>query len=367
MKKHTKNWIATVTGITAGFALLIGLQAGCNGDDATETTTTATSGDAPVFTLAWSEYPSWSVFGVAEENGFINGAEGEMGSAELAHNVDIVLKQLDYDPCLQQYGAGQLDAVCITNIDVLGIALSVPSVAVLPTSTSVGADAVIVNESVSDIAALNLTDTYGLERSVSEYMFRRVLEVRGENPDDFSFKNRDPAIAAAALQSGDDEINAIAVWNPFVLQTLKNTPGTKRLFDSSEIPGEIIDMVVMSKASLERDGGDRAVAAIAEAFYGVADLLEGDKRDDTLVALGARFSDLDAGEMAECLEQTQIFMTPDSAKAFFGDAKLTQTMDFVEQFAKDRGLIEEGDPSVEVVSDLDGVKASSADLIFLNQ
>ena len=36
----------------------------------------------PVFSLAWSEYPSWSVFGVAHEIGIINGKEGEMGPIE---------------------------------------------------------------------------------------------------------------------------------------------------------------------------------------------------------------------------------------------------------------------------------------------
>ena len=50
---------------------------------------------APSFTLAWSEYPSWSVFGVADEQGLIDGKQGAMGSIEEKWNVDIVLKLAD--------------------------------------------------------------------------------------------------------------------------------------------------------------------------------------------------------------------------------------------------------------------------------
>src|SRR5690606_32157082 len=47
--------------------------------------------DVPSFSLAWSEYPSWSVFGVAHEARLINGKKGEMGRLERKWNVDIEL------------------------------------------------------------------------------------------------------------------------------------------------------------------------------------------------------------------------------------------------------------------------------------
>ena len=98
----------------------------------------------PSFSLAWSEYPSWSVFGVANELKLIDGAQGKQGPIEKKWNVDIVLKEAEYDPCLTMYGAAQCDAVCITTLDALNPSLSRPSVVILPTSTSYGADALIV-------------------------------------------------------------------------------------------------------------------------------------------------------------------------------------------------------------------------------
>lgn len=79
---------------------------------------------APSFSLAWSEYPSWSVFGVAHMQKLIDGAAGKQGPIEKKWNVDIVLKEAEYDPCLTMYGAGQADAVCITDMDVLNPATS---------------------------------------------------------------------------------------------------------------------------------------------------------------------------------------------------------------------------------------------------
>ncbi len=35
-----------------------------------------------VFTLAWSEYPSWSIYGVASDVGIINGEQGKLGEIE---------------------------------------------------------------------------------------------------------------------------------------------------------------------------------------------------------------------------------------------------------------------------------------------
>ena len=81
----------------------------CSGkkSDGTATGGSAAATDAPSFTLAWSEYPSWSVFGVADEQGLIDGKEGEQGEIELRWNVVIVLNLADYDTCITQYGTSE--------------------------------------------------------------------------------------------------------------------------------------------------------------------------------------------------------------------------------------------------------------------
>ena len=127
-------------------------------------------------------------------------------------------------PASSCYGSGTVDAVCITNMDVLAPALGRNSVAILPTSTSDGADACIAVgiESVDELVG---KPSYGLEKTVSQYMFERNLELMNKNPADFPFKNMDPAAAAQAMQTEQESIQSIVVWNPFVLQTLRDPRG----------------------------------------------------------------------------------------------------------------------------------------------
>ena len=305
-----------------------------------------TTGPAPSFSLAWSEYPSWSAFGVASEIGLIDGKKGKLGTVEKKWNVDIELKEAEYDPCLVMYGASQVDAVCITNMDVLNPALSVPSVAILPTSTSDGADACIVNNTITDVTQLKGKKAYGLAQTVSEYCFVRNLEILGENPEDYTFSNMDPGAAAIAMQQKQEGIDAIVVWNPFVLETLKRRSDARVLFDSTTIPGEIIDMVVATQAALDRPGGKDFACAVIEAFYAVNKrMTAADTRDDTLIALGEKFSSLDLQSMRKVVQQTKFYATPAEGLGLVTGGGLKQTMAKVVGFCLKSGIVET-EPSV---------------------
>jgi len=205
---------------------------------------------------------------------------------------------------LQMYGAGKTDAVCITNMDVLSPSLSRPGVAIMPTSTSYGADACIVTSGITEVKQLKGKKVRGLALSVSEYCFARNLEIRGENPNDYEFVNMDPGAAAMAMQQKQPDFDAIVVWNPFVLDTLNKRKDVKVLFDSTSIPGEIVDMVVIAKSSLEKEGGREFALAVLDTYYQLNKRLAApDTRDDTLIALGAKFSNLDLQAMRKVVQQ----------------------------------------------------------------
>jgi NitT/TauT family transport system substrate-binding protein len=306
----------------------------------------------PAFTLAWSEYPSWSVFGVAHEKKLINGEKGQLGRLEEKWGVDIVLKQADYDPCLQMYGSGTCDAVCITNMDVLTPALARKSVAILPTSTSAGADALIV-VGIKDVKELRSHKVYGLAKSVSEYCFVRNLEKLGEKETDHRFTNMDPAEAAKAMQTNQKDYQAIMVWNPFVLQTLKTRKDAKVLFDSSSIPGEIIDMVVVAREALDKPGGKEFACAVIDTYYELNKMLDDPNTgNDTLVALGAKFSNLDLEEMKTVVQQTQFYKTPKAGLDILKGEALPKTMTTVVDFCVAHDIVKKK-PNIEYGSSKD--------------
>ncbi|MEO1482446.1 MAG: hypothetical protein AAFU77_10105 [Myxococcota bacterium] len=325
----------------------------------------APKGPRGPFTLAWSEYPSWSAFDVASSKGYLNGKEGELGTFEEKFNVDIVLKQAEYDACLTMYGANQVDAVAITNMDILNPSMTRTSVAILPTSTSYGADAVIVDKKkVKNIKALKKFETKGLDLSVSQYMFARNLELQKQDPKKFKFTSMDPGAAAIAMQQKDKKTVSIAVWNPFVMSTLeKRGKDVKVLFDSTSIPGEIIDMIVMAEDSLKKDGGADAAHAIIAAFYALnQDMADEGKREDTLKAIGEKFANLDAKQMEKVVDMTRFYGTADLGIQVFTDGallegvtekKISEIMPEVVKFSTEYGIIEK-EPKITYGADGDG-------------
>jgi NitT/TauT family transport system substrate-binding protein len=330
---------------SAAFALLATLAfvSGC-GSSTTAVVSPAAGGSpaeaVPTFSLAWSEYPSWSTFGVAHEVGLINGKKGELGPIEQKWGVDIELKEAEYDPCLTMYGAGQCDAVCITNMDALNPSLSVQSVAILPTSTSYGADALIVTKDITNAKQLKGKKVFGLAKTCSEYCFARNLELLGEKDSDYSFTNMDPAAAALAMQQKQSGYDAIVVWNPFVLETLGKRPDTHVLFDSSKIPNEIIDMVVMSQSSLDKPKGRAFACAVIDTYHALNKRLANPAlRDRTLMALGEKFSHLDLDSMKKCVEQTRFYAKPEDGLRVLTSAETKTIMTQVVKFCVSHQIV----------------------------
>lgn len=312
----------------------------------------------PVFTLAWSEYPSWSVFGVADEAGLIDGRFGHQGSIEKKYGIDIVLKQADYDTCLTLFGSNSVDASCQTNIDSLAPSLGRASVIILPTSTSVGGDACIAvgfddKEEPRAVAVLDYLKkhtTYGLEKSVSQYAFERNIALLGQHlgfkdlvMSDYKFSQMDPAAAATAMQTKQAKIESIMVWNPFVLQTLRTRPDAKTLFDSATIPEEIIDCIVVGKDSLNKKGGKEFSLAMIDTYFAVCNMMQDQKKGDaTYVALGNKFCNLGAADMKLVCTQTRFYNNPTKGLALMQSPKFRdQTTPMITKFCVDHGMLKE--------------------------
>ena len=178
-------------------------------------------------------------------------------------------------------------------------------------------------------------------------MFERNLEILGKDPAEFPFKNMDPAAAAQAMQTNQENIESIVVWNPFVLQTLRTRDGSTTLFDSTSIPEEIIDMVVMGRDSLSKPGGEKFACAVIDAFYEVNKrLADPSLGDETLVSLGEKFSSLPLEDMKIVVEQTKFYKNPEAALALFSSESFQQeTMPKVVKFCVDQDICT-SEPSV---------------------
>ncbi len=233
----------------------------------------------------------------------------------------------------------------------------------MPTSTSDGADACIA-VGINSIEGLKGVTTFGLERSVSQYCFERVIEQKGLDVKDYPFSMMDPGVAASAMQTGDAKVKSIIVWNPFVMQTLKTRTDAKVLFDSSSIKEEIVDMVVAGQDSLKKPGGSNFAMAILDTYYEMNRRIADEKtRDETLIAIGSQFSKLGLEEMKKVVEQTKFYSTPGDALALLeGDSFQSKTMPAVITFCESHGIIEKkpalgfNDPKAQINIDTSFLK-----------
>jgi NitT/TauT family transport system substrate-binding protein len=320
--------------------------------------------DPPVFTLAWSEHPSWSVFAVASDLGLIDGRKGRQGPLEKKWGVDVELYQLEYDGCIDLYAAGRTDAVCVSSLDLLFPSQTVDTVAILPTSTSAGADALLVvgidpSDRKKAIQELKKVKVFGLEKSASEYVFDRNLELSGEKERDYQFTNAPAELAARAMQRGREEVKAIVAWNPFVIQTLKANQKTRRLFDSSTLPEELIDLVAVSRESLAHPKGPNFACCLIDTFYSFNRLLEDkSRRGELLSRLGRKFSNFPEADMEQALKEAPFYKDAAAGLKLFKGDRLPESMKRVSKFCLAREMIKK-EPAVALYGRGDPTKVKA--------
>ncbi|MGR6429738.1 putative urea ABC transporter substrate-binding protein [Rhizobium sp. PAMB 3174] len=292
------------------------------------------------FKVAWSIYVGWMPWGYAADHGIVKKWADKYG-------ITIDVTQFnDYVESMNQYTAGQFDAVTLTNMDGLSIpaAGGVDTTAVIVGDFSNGNDAVILKDKdkFEDIKGqkVNL-----VEFSVSEYLLARGLESIGMSQKDVTIVNTSDADMVAAYKTPD--VTAVVTWNPLV-STILEEPDAHKVFDSSQIPGEIIDLMVANTDVL-KDNPDFG-KALAGIWYDTMKAMTGDSdeakaaREEMGKASGTDLAGFDAQ-----LAATKLFDKPEDAVSFTTSADLPKTMDHVRNFLFEKGLLGSGAASADVI------------------
>jgi hypothetical protein len=125
-----------------------------------------------------------------------------------------------------------------------------------------------------------------------------------------------------------------------VLETLNKRKDAQVLFDSTKIPNEIIDSVVMAQGSLDKPGGRAFAGAVIETFYAINKrLADPATRDDTLIAIGEKFSHLDLASMKKVVQQTKFYSTPTDALNLVTGAEIKPLTERVVNFCLEQQIV----------------------------
>jgi NitT/TauT family transport system substrate-binding protein len=308
------------------------------------------------FKVAWSIYAGWMPWGYLSESGIMDRWAEKYG-------ITVEIVQInDYVESINQYTAGQFDGVTATNMDTLSIPSGggVDTTALIVGDYSNGNDAVILKGD-GDLSSLKGMPVNLVELSVSHYLLARALDSVGLSEADLAgVVNTSDADMIAAFATPD--VQAVVTWNPLVSSIMQDPSATK-LFDSSDIPGEIIDLMVVNTQTLA-DNPDFG-KAMAGAWYEVMALMAAG--DEAALTAMAEASGTDLAGYKAQLDATQMFYDPAAAVAFASDPGLPATMTSVAAFLYDKGILGEGAPSADFVgvSYPDGSTSGDANNVML--
>jgi len=288
------------------------------------------------FKVCWSIYVGWMPWDYGEQSGIV-----KKWADKYDINIDVVQFN-DYVESMNQYTAGEFDACTMANVDALTIpaAGGVDSTVLIVGDFSNGNDAVILKDgkSLKEIKGQNINL---VELSVSHYLLARGLESIGLSERDVKVVNTSDADLVAAFTT--DDVTAVATWNPLVSEIL-NMPKATNVFDSSKIPGEIIDTLIVNTKTLEEN--PKLGKALVGAWYEIMTEMEKSAaiREQMGIASGTDLAGFEAQ-----LASTKMFYNPAHAVKFVKSDDLKATMQYVAEFSFEHGLLGDGAPNAGVI------------------
>jgi len=293
------------------------------------------------FNIAWSIYVGWMPWDYAEQSGILKKWATKYG-------IKIKLTQInDYVESINQYTAGSFDGCVMTNMDMLTIpaAGGVDSTALIVGDFSNGNDGVVLKGKGKTLADIKGQKVNLVELSVSHYLLVRGLTSVGMRERDVKIINTSDADVVAAFATPAS--TAVVTWKP-QLAAILATPNAQLVFDSSKIPGEIMDLMVVNTATLAAN--PKLGKALVGAWYETLGLMfKGDAAAQAAQSAMAKASGTDLAGFTSQLATTRLFVTPADAYQFVTGDGVVKTMDLVRHFSFDHGILGQGASSVDAV------------------
>jgi NitT/TauT family transport system substrate-binding protein len=292
------------------------------------------------FTIGWTIYAGWMPWPYADQAGIVKKWADKYG-------VKIKVVQInDYAESLNQFTAGKIDGVTATSMD----ALTAPAAGGKDTTVLMMGDYSNGNDGIVLKKGSKLADIKGqsvnlVALSVSHYLLARGLESVKLAPTDVKVVNTSDADMVATFSAPGT--TSVVTWQPLLSEVLK-TPGSKEVFDSSKIPGEIIDTLVVSTDKLKAD--PNLGKALTGIWYETLALMKsGTPEGKAALEAMAKLSGTDLPGYQAQLKTTFLYSEPKAALAATLSPDLLTATDRVRKFSFANGLFGQGAKSVDAI------------------
>jgi NitT/TauT family transport system substrate-binding protein len=301
----------------------------------------AAAAERTSFNVAWSIYVGWMPWDYADRSGIWKKWADKYG-------IKIKLTQInEYVESINQYTAGSFDACVMTNMDALTIpaAGGVDSTALIVGDFSNGNDGVVLKGKGKSLRDIQGQKVNLVELSVSHYLLVRALATVGLRERDLKIVNTSDADIVAAFSA--PATAAVVTWKP-QLSAVLSAPNAQLVFDSSKIPGEILDLMVVKTDVLKAN--PKLGKALVGAWYEtLAVMFKNDAAARAAQTQMAKASGTDLAGFGLQLATTHVFASPADAYAFVTADGIIKSMDSVRRFSFEHGILGEAASSVDSV------------------
>lgn len=143
----------------------------------------------------------------------------------------------------------------------------IPVSVILVTDISDGGDVIMAREAIADMAALKGKRVAVESSALGAYVISRALEIHNLKLAEIKIKHLEVSAHEAAYRNG--EIDAAVTFEPVRTQLIKQ--GAHEIFTSREMPGEIVDVVVVHNSLLEQP---QRLKNLMDGWFGALDYLK---------------------------------------------------------------------------------------------
>lgn len=276
--------------------------------------------------IGYSDWPGWVAWEVGIEKGWFK-EEG----------VDVEFEWFDYVASMDAYAAGKLDAVGMTNGDTLVTASTgARGIMFLLNDYSDGNDMIIAKSGITSVKQLK-GKKIGVEVGfVSHLLLLNALEKNGLSEKDVELVNVPTNETPQVLASGD--VDAIVAWQPSSGIALKQVPGSSAIYTSSDEPGLIYDVYVVTPQSYAARKDDWK--KVMKVWYRIVDYINNPETFNDAIGIMASRVGLSAEEYKSFVKGTKIlnleeakahFKKGDGFKSLYGSTKISDDFNVANQ------------------------------------
>lgn len=276
--------------------------------------------------IGYSDWPGWVAWEVGIEKGWFK-EEG----------VDVEFEWFDYVASMDAYAAGKLDAVGMTNGDTLVTASTgARGIMFLLNDYSDGNDMIIAKSGISSVKELK-GKKIGVEVGfVSHLLLLNALEKNGLSEKDVELVNVPTNETPQVLASGD--VDAIVAWQPSSGIALKQVPGSTAIYTSSDEPGLIYDVYVVTPQSFATRKDDWK--KVMKVWYRIVDYINNPETFNDAIGIMASRVGLSPEEYKSFVKGTKIlsleeakahFKKADGFKSLYGSTKISDDFNVANQ------------------------------------